>query len=233
MRGFSFAGMMLAAFLLATPAPAQNGFALTDARTDKAEKTKLLSYLIGSCDYGVFRVGDPGRRPNRIERLRADLETGLGPLLVGKAIEVTDYRLYLNTARSMRGSVGGHYGLVGEAVSEGYNQSCAGEKDREGWFPSSEVTTPYSPLIVYITVRVDGVAYEARHVHSPPLEIRPSARTKFVVSKAQWNQTDEIGAPQVDAALAAANQLLIAEIRKGMATEPKAPSGPMEAPAPG
>lgn len=224
---------------LATSVGAQEPLRVVDARTDKPAETKMLSFNGFSCGYSVFKIADLDRPVDRMTRLRADLERELGPALAGKTVQVTDYQIYLNSSRRAKLLNGQATGLLGAALSDASTKGCDEEADRQGWYAIDEVSNDFSPLVVQIAVTIDGRSLAVRTVVSPRAELRPADRIKFlVVDKGSWNQTDKLGAREVDAAFAAANQLLIAEIRKSaepaspQPTEPTEPTAASE-PSPG
>lgn len=201
--------------VLATSVGAQERLQVVDARADKPVETKMLSSFVTSCGFSVFKIADLDRPVDRMTRLRADLERELGSEFAGKTVQVTDYQIYLNSSRRAKRLNGQANGAIGVAVYEGSTRECDKLPDRQGWYAADEVSNSFSPLVVQIAVTIDGRSLSVRSVVSPKAELRPADRIKFlVVDKATWNQTDKVGAPEVDAAYTAANQLLIAEIRK-------------------
>lgn len=42
---------------------------------------------------------------------------------------------------------------------------------KAGWFEPDDVTTPYSPFIVQITLTIDGQTHSVRGVYSPDREL--------------------------------------------------------------
>jgi hypothetical protein len=228
------AGVLGAAILLAgMPAVAQDGLRLIDSRADKPAETKMLSFNAVSCGYSVFKIADLGRPVDRMTRLRADLERELGSELAGKSVQVIDYQIYLNSSRRAKRLNGQAHGLIGVAISQASTTGCDKETDRQGWYAADEVSNNFSPLVVQIAVTVDGRPLAVRSVISPKAELRPADRIKFlVVDKETWNQTDKVGAPEVDAAFTMANQLLIDEIREAAGPQSAEPTA-APAPAPG
>ena len=78
-----------------------------------------------------------------------------------------------------------------------------------GWFDAAETTTVYSPLVLNISVDVDGREYKLDTVYSPDRELSLQKRSMWVPSKKMKALADKEAIPIVEAALHAANQRLV------------------------
>jgi hypothetical protein len=202
-----------AAALAAAPPSAQVGgpplqLNYTDARPDKEHKTRqYLTLWRLSCAFGVQDLGD--EFVDRIGQLRHDLTAAYGERLVGKTIVVDHYHLYLNQ-RAMQGQhnlATAAFGVLAIGVGGGAKTTapaCSQDKMPEGWFDPAELTTPWSPFIAEMDVRIDGQAHHVHSVYSPPKNMpAPGVLTDFDV-KAE--------AAAVHAAVDKANAALVAEV---------------------
>jgi len=172
----------------APPAPEAGGTRLqiVDARPshERADDSSRISIWLTSCNYGIYRMGDPKGSPGKLDVLRTDLETALGDTLKGKTLTVSNYGLYLNFANRAKssawtigftGGLGGQFGLLGAAIGGGLGSffepgkgsSCSREETPEGWYEASEVSSDASPLIVQLTATLDGKSYSVRVVQTP------------------------------------------------------------------
>jgi hypothetical protein len=150
-------------------APAVN-FTVADERAEPDKKQKMLSYAITSCDYGVQRLGDK-KTPDRIGALHDDLVALKGAALEGKTLKVSRYHIYFNNSAVLRGMVYPQYtGLIPELMKE-HGTNCPREKAGGGWFDLSELTGPYSPLILDVEANLDGVPHSVRVVFTPPRQL--------------------------------------------------------------
>jgi hypothetical protein len=146
-------------------------FEIVDQRPPKEHETRFMSLSITSCNYGVRQAGDQATVPDRITLLRDDLNAALGAQLANKKITLTHYTVVINNARALRNQVyGANAGLIAD-VMKGFGSQCARDKMDAGWFEPNDVTTPYSPFIVELSVSVDGRAHEIRSVYSPDREV--------------------------------------------------------------
>lgn len=153
------------------PAAADKRVNIVDARPDIEKKSEFLSLLITQCDYGIRRIGDEVTRPSRIELLQSDLSQALGQGIHGKSLRLTHYTIFLNMGATLRrNTYGTNSGLV-TSIMEGMGSRCSREQTSGGWYASSELTAPYSPIIIEISVLVDGVEKSIRMVYSPAKEL--------------------------------------------------------------
>lgn len=150
------------------PAPVVENFTVVDQRVDAEKKQKILSLIITSCDYGVYRLGDK-KAPGRFDALHDDLARLKGAALAGKSLQVSRYNIYFNNAATLRGMVGAQYqGVLMDWLKE-KGTHCPREKTSGGWFDASELTAPFPPLIVDLETTLDGVSRTVRVVHTPSL----------------------------------------------------------------
>jgi hypothetical protein len=149
-------------------------FEIVDQRPTKERLKRHISLLITSCNYGVLQAGDKSMVPDRMTLLRDELNAALGPQLANKKLIVSHYTAVYNWANVLRGQVyRSNPGLIGE-IMKPMGARCKREEMEAGWYEPNDVTTPYSPFIVELTVSVDGKTHEVRVVHSPETEVGPS-----------------------------------------------------------
>ncbi|WP_153067198.1 hypothetical protein [Steroidobacter cummioxidans] len=181
----------------ATVAP----FEIADARPAEERESKIMSLLITSCNYGVHQVGDKRMVPDRLTLLGEDLNAAMGAQLAGKSLVLNRYAVHFNNAQALRNGVAKmNPGLIVDML-KGVGARCPRDEMKAGWFEPDDVTTPYSPFIVEVTLTVDGKAHSVRSVYSPDKEV---------------SQT--MGDPESTVALFAAirkaNEKLIASLRE-------------------
>lgn len=143
----------------------------SDARPTDEKKTRpYLTLWRFSCVFGVQELGD--EFVDRVGQLRHDLTVAYGDRLVGKAIVVDHYHLYLNQ-RAMQGENSWGTAMVGVfaigigADAHTTHPACSREKMPQGWFDPAELTTPWSPFIVEMEVHIDGQDHLVHSVYSP------------------------------------------------------------------
>lgn len=143
-------------------------FTWRDGRPADQKDSGPESYLISSCAYGAYRIGDDKFDPDRVAVLRSDLERALGAQLAGKKVVLKNYTVHLNQAAGLRKGLSyTNTGLIADLLNDQSVHGC-GPDDLEGSFVGNEVTTEYHPLIVVIDLEVDGKKVHARHVESAP-----------------------------------------------------------------
>ena len=146
------------------PAPAVN-FTIVDARAEADKKQKILSLMLTSCNYGIYRLGEK-RAPARFEALRDDLLGLKGEALRDKTLTVSRYNIYFNNSLALRGMMNMQFdGLFVDMLNE-RGMNCAHETIRDGWYSGSEVTGTNAPIIIDLEATLDGVAHQVRVVHS-------------------------------------------------------------------
>lgn len=176
-------------------------FTLVDSRPAAEREAKIMSLLITSCNYGVRRVGDKNSVPDRVTLLSDDLNTAMGQQLAGKSVVLNRYGVYFNHAQVLRnGAAKANPGLIVDALKN-VGSRCKREEMEAGWYEPDDVTTPYSPFIVEVTLTVDGKTYEVRSVYSPDKEVIPG-----------WGDPDASAA--LFAAMKKANEKVIASLRQ-------------------
>jgi hypothetical protein len=160
-----FAGVCLAQ---ETPAPG-TALNVVDERPEEDKKQKTYSLMITNCDYGVYRLADGKKGPNRFDVLRTNLTELKGAALDGKTLHVPRFDIHFNNAIWMRESAGS---LVGGALLESLKKrgvDCPREKMKAGWFEGSELTAERAPVIVEIKATLDDVSHEVRVVYTPSI----------------------------------------------------------------
>jgi hypothetical protein len=170
-------------------------FEIVDARPADERDTKFMSLLITSCDYAVRQVGDKDVVPDRISLLRDELNAAMGEQLAGKSLVVSHYGLHLNRAQAARNETyKANAGLV-TGLMKDVGSRCKREEMKAGWFEPNDVTTPYSPFIVEITLAVDGKTHAVRSVYSPDKDLSPAfsdADTTAALFAAMKKATDKL-----------------------------------------
>jgi hypothetical protein len=154
----------------ATAPAAATSLVVVDGRAEPDKKQKMLSFIITSCDYAVQRLGDK-KVPGRIAALQQDLAQIKGAALDGKTLTVSRYHIYFNNSAILRGMVYPQYTGVIPAMMKEKGVACPREKSGGGWFDVTELTAPFSPLILDIEASLDGAVHSVRVVHSPPREL--------------------------------------------------------------
>lgn len=56
------------------------------------------------------------------------------------------------------------------AIMEGMGSKCSNAETTAGWYGSSEITTPYSPIIVELNASLEGKQYVVRSIYSTSRE---------------------------------------------------------------
>lgn len=235
MSGMLRAGALMAFAVislgLAAPAARAQSLTIEDQRTTKLEKSSHVSLNIYSCGIGIQRVSDRFRAKDRVQKLQEDLTAALGAELAGRRLVLKDYRLYLNYSTDIvaqarqvgANAAGAAVGMPGvgglpEPGRYGVHAKCTEDKTPEGWFAASEVSGRHSPLIVHVTLEVDGRPYTVRIVHSPDMVLQPSMRSLWAVPKDVRELADPAASVEVETAFAKANTALIEQIRAGLLT---------------
>jgi hypothetical protein len=183
------AAVAAASALLASAAMAADatGPQVTDARPRDERDAKVLSGFLLSCNYGIVRIGDAGREPDRIERLRRDLAQAPDLGLDGKTVTVKRYSVHSVETVLLDLRVG---------------TRCARENTKAGWYSPEEAgTITAQPIVIETTLSIDGQTYEARSV------------TAFKHGNRFEDFSTPMAAEEINAALEAMNQKLIADIR--------------------
>lgn len=172
------------AFTDIAPAAQITSFTLDDARPAIEKEREMLSYSITNCNYGIIRMGDADTTPDKINILKHDLNELASNALKGKTVVVENYTIYSNGAVALRGMMnnmtgGSSQGLIAKGM---INIGCKKEEVKGGWYDPSEVTTNQSPLIVDLTLTVDGRKYTTHIVKSPEMLLTKENQTPFIRS---------------------------------------------------
>ncbi|MBS0298295.1 MAG: hypothetical protein JSR45_18495 [Proteobacteria bacterium] len=188
MRSWIAVASAAAAMVLGSAAAAQGaGPQVTDARPKDERDAKVLSNFMLSCNYGIVRIGDAGREPDRIERLRRDLAAAEGLGLDGKTVTVKRYSVHSVETVLLDLRIG---------------TRCGRDNTKAGWYSPEEAgTITAQPIVIEAALSVDGVTYEARSV------------TAFKHGNRFEDFSTPMAAEEINAAMAAMNQTLIAKIR--------------------
>lgn len=150
------------------------GFSMKDERPETEKETEWMSLSITSCNYGIRQIGDNLMVPDRLTLLRNDLYKAIGKKLSGKTVLVKKYTIHLNEQNALRGRVYSQYKGAIIDYMKTFGSGCKREEVAGGWFEPADVTTPYSPIIIEITVAIEGKKYSMRSVYSPEKEIEPA-----------------------------------------------------------
>src|SRR3569833_971723 len=148
MRRWIGGAAAIVAMGLASAAAAFDRPQVTDARPRDEREAKVLSGFLLSCNYGIVRIGDAGREPDRIERLRRDLTQAPDLGLDGKPVTVKRYSVLSVETVLLDLRVG---------------SCCARENTKAGLYcPEEAVTNTAQPIVIETALSIDGQTYEAR-----------------------------------------------------------------------
>lgn len=154
--------------------PSATDLKLIDDRPAEDKTSETLSYLVTSCDYAIYRVGDEMTIPSKLVLLKRDLKEAANGQLVGQTVTLNRYRIFLNSGAALRkvtfSQGGGDPGLIPSLLSR-MGSNCSKEETKGGWYAASEVSTTNSPFIVEIKVLIGGKLYSSRTVYSPKTEV--------------------------------------------------------------
>jgi hypothetical protein len=146
-------------------------FKIVDSRPASERESKMGSLVMTSCNYGVRQVGDKNTTPDRVTLLSEDLNAAMGQQLAGKSLVLKHYSVHLNNTNVIRSRLGmAAPGLLVEMAKDAGSR-CKREEMDGGWYQPDDVTTPYSPFIVEVTLLVDGRTHAVRSVYSPDKEV--------------------------------------------------------------
>jgi hypothetical protein len=146
--------------------PSTINFSVTDVRPEIDKTHEILSLLVTSCQYGIYRLADERSNPSRMVLLRHDLETGLGSRLHDVTLVVSEYRMYINRRAPLRDTVNGafHGGaavIVAPLVAAG--EGCTKEETGDAWFDASD-TDAAAAIIIEIQAQMGAKKYAVRSV---------------------------------------------------------------------
>ncbi len=145
----------------------QSSFVFVDSRPKSDKKARAASLNIMSCSYGIYSLADKITSPSRIELLRIDLNKLLSDKLAGRNVTVLRYALYKNDLGTTRAMVNRSQPGILADISNDRATKCTQEKTGEGWVTATELTTNIQPIVIFITLRIDGKDYSIRYVQSP------------------------------------------------------------------
>jgi hypothetical protein len=151
-------------------------FDLVDQRPGEENSTEWLSRNSASCDFTLRQIGDEATSPDRFTVLRASLDSVLHDRLLGKTLNVMHYAIYINNWDRDRGpafSING--GLIGSVIQEIRDRHvahrCQEEMTAQGQLEPADLETHRSPVIVEITLIMDGKTHSVRSLLTPNQEI--------------------------------------------------------------
>lgn len=176
-------------------------FELVDRRPEDERTTTWLSNMVRSCVYTVRQFGDDAISPDRIALLRDNLDSRLHNELTGKTLLVTHYGIYINSSqRSRTSSVwnGGFFqSLLDLAIESRIEHRCKPEEIAAGWLGPDDGKKAYSPVIIDITVSLDGRVRNVHSIYAPDRELSiktDDPETAAAISNAIKMATDQLAA---------------------------------------
>ncbi|MGW8157403.1 MAG: hypothetical protein ACWGKN_02600 [Desulfoprunum sp.] len=156
---------------------------IIDSRPEQEKKGEVLSMLVSSSNYGIYRIGDSQLIPDRITFLKDKLEAAPGGKLQGKAVTVTHFEILNNLQKHLRSSVA--FGAVG---------GIAG-----GLIYAGVTDDPTALIDVNLEISVDGKPVGAHVAHG--------------YNFGKWEgATDEIVAREIHLAMNKAVEVVIGKI---------------------
>ncbi|MGA7439287.1 MAG: hypothetical protein WBW32_14295, partial [Luteibacter sp.] len=182
-----------------------------------ADKTRdMHSLWITSCDYGISTLPELPGNATGPSTLANDMAALPGDPWHGHTVEVVHYATYLNQKRMLKGMVGGMYGGVLPYLMLKAGEDCAETKMHGGYYAGSEILNLFPPIIIEMTVKVDGTVHHQRTVYSTKPPIDPHLKQPWEVA-------------EVVQAMTKANHALLASL--GTAAAPAPAAAAMQAPA--
>jgi hypothetical protein len=106
--------------------------ALVDSRPAEEKEAKILSLLVSSSDYGIYRLGDSQIIPDRMEYLKEQLSIKAGNKIKTSTVTVKNFSIYRDVQYAMRNT----------AVSIGLSSASAALQT-SGYLEKQEYTTYY------------------------------------------------------------------------------------------
>jgi hypothetical protein len=103
----------------------RSSFELIDKRDEVQKKSESMSYLVSSCWYGIFRLGDDQFVPSALTFLTKELNARLGTQLQGKKVVVNRFEVFNNTGLSNVST----YNLFGIASGSGCQSAFSPERN--------------------------------------------------------------------------------------------------------
>ena len=188
-------------------AEAPQPFEFVDQRPTDEDSTQWLSRDRRSCEYTLRQMGDEGILPDRFTLLRNGLDSALHAQLTGKSLLVTHYAIYINNfERSRDSSFSMHGMLLSDLIQDAYlrhvDHRCIEALESDGRLEPVDVQTHRSPIIVEITLIVDGKSHAVRSLFTPerPISVKlkdPDTRAAVqnAVDKAIRQLTTQMSTP--------------------------------------
>jgi hypothetical protein len=190
-----------------TPAVPSAGPSIVDHRPAKDKARDMHSLLITSCDYGISTLAEKSEMSSGPSRLRNEMAALDGDPWRGHTIEVRHYATYLNQKRALKNQVGAMYtGLIPYFLLKA-GETCKENEMHGGWYAGTEIQNLLSPLIVEMSISVDGHIHNQRSVYSPRVGIDAKLR----------HQTDDT---EVEQAMTKANRALLLAMGTSPGTQP-------------
>ena len=151
-------------------------FELVDQRPGGEDSTEWLTRNGKSCDYTLRQIGDQDISPDRFTLLREGLSATVGRQLVGKTLLITRYAIYINSLKRDRTSAWGINGnvfsnLIEDVYYRHVDHRCQEEQLAQGRLEPADVESHRSPVIVEITLIVDGKTHSVRSLFTPNQDI--------------------------------------------------------------
>jgi hypothetical protein len=152
------------------PESAPPALVITDLRPAAEKGTQWLSYLITSCNYGVRQIGDRDLRVDRVASLQDALRDARAAELAGRTVTLLHYGIHVNNAEHARQQAADTFNHGNRGVMTTVGSHCRKEQMEAGWYAPGELASAYSPIIVEITLAIDGESHTVRSVYSPDRE---------------------------------------------------------------
>lgn len=153
---------------------------IEDRRPPEERKDRMLSVWIWSCDYGILNIGDGGigdqrYGADRIKQLAVAMKNAL-KLDENHTILIKKYAIFINgkayqKSDSLKVAMGGGALVPAIASGKAKGEKCVAEKMKGGWYKPNEITNEFSPIVVEISVELDGKLIEVRKVRSPSRQL--------------------------------------------------------------
>lgn len=180
--------------------PAAQFYEFSDLRDPKLFKSGSESLLVTNCAYGAYRIGQRDIDPDFALLIAAMLTERFGERLTGMRVSLLAASMHLNSARSLRESMGRAYtGLIPSLLNDVKKVGCA-EDDNRGGYRSDEVLEHASPLIVAIDLKINDQSFRARSVVAFPFQYPPVKWAK-PEDKERWNKAADTAVAEAIARL--------------------------------
>ncbi|KJV35782.1 hypothetical protein [Luteibacter yeojuensis] len=180
---------------------------MKDLRPPADKKRDMHSLLIFSCDYGISTLPELPGNPTGPSTLANEMAAMPGDPWHGHVVDVLHYAAYLNQKRMLKGQVASMEGGLLPALLLKAGDDCKEAKVHGGYYAGSEIVNYFPPIVVEMTVKIDGVVHHQRTVYSPKPPIDPGL-------KQPWE------AAQVLQAMTKADRALLASLGPTSAAAP-------------